>query len=309
MFENPKIPAGILESNYHLFQVHDEYEEKMTLDLLTKHFPFFSRLYGAELNAAHFEEKFLTVDLFQENLFFVVLNAEKIPKGMQQFILDNWSKCSNHKILFIFKQETELLKSFKKLKEFNLFQIEQPAFFEFDRVLSYLLRKAGFHLDEETLTYVLDLIPAEMSKIWSFVQVLKIYFPLESGIKRLSKADIDPYISSEKLDQFYYSTLLSQKNLYKFYRELSNQNFEIELWRRTLPFFLSHLRKLLNPSYTKKKNKLSRYDKEIMACTKLWDEKSLFKEMKELSHLELTARIRPTELPLELRRRYLREII
>ncbi len=309
-FENPIALKSLSAPGSSLITIKDDYEEKLLVDFLSIKFPGTQKIFGPDLTVNLAEQKFLTRDLFESECQVIVFNAHKIPKNTQVFLAENWNNISAQKIFFIFAAEGELLKALKKVDTVNLLQIESPAFFEFDQMLGFLLKKSGYYLAPDVLAYVLELLPSETSHLWAFVELLKTEFPNDlSSLLKIERQQIEPLLTVQKLDQFYFASLLSQKKLYKFYRELSSLELEVDIWRRALPFLSSHLRKLYNPSYTRKKSKLTRYDREILSCSKLWNEKDLMKEMNFLAQLELAAKIKPTKLEGLIRSRYFNEII
>ena len=74
-------------------------------------------------------------------------------------------------------------------------------------------------------------------------------------------------------------------------------------------FMQGHLLKMLDTSYADKKNRLSKYDKALMAHSRLWKDSQLKRAIHHFSELELMAKRKDKTLQEKMRQNYLAQFL
>ena len=303
-FENSNWNSKLLSPGCKGIMCSDTYGEKLILDSLCESDSEYSKLFSFELKRDILEEKLLSLDLFATSKKYIIFNCEKLDTSSSDFILESLEKLSDVHLILLFKKESTLSRKLKKHQTCEVLSIEAPAFWEFDRLLNFLSKKMGLFFDQKSMQFMVDTLEPSVEKYMEFLLQVKLWFPETSPKLENVKALMKDY----RLDNFEFSKLLSKKDLLHFYQKMNDANFNIEDIKGSIPFLMSHMKKLFNSNYTQMKNRLSKYDKEILASSKLWKAKELVQEMKSLASIDADSKLNPKNLKMELRKRYLKEL-
>ena len=76
--------------------------------------------------------------------------------------------------------------------------------------------------------------------------------------------------------------------------------------QRFFAFMQKHMGKICDSSYLNSKKKLSKYDRQILSCSKIWKKDDAMRSIDYFKDLEVEARLRKPLLSQRLRRDYLR---
>ena len=92
------------------------------------------------------------------------------------------------------------------------------------------------------------------------------------------------------------------KNIKIFYRLILERITDFEEQRSLFSFMQTHLLKLADVSYTKKKGRLSKYDREILSHAPLWNKQEIRSQLMRMGELEIYAKQRDLKIYEKIRR-------
>lgn len=264
------------------------------------------RLYlGSELTLDWWEGEWKTLDLFASDAFYLIINAAEIPKATQAGILADLERSDGvhhgKEICFCFSGSHAFFDALSKTKQVETHKVEAPKFWEWNKYLVFLAESKGFPLGYETEQFLLDVLSPSGEEFARAIDLLKLTFTRPRDITR---ADLVKLFQNEHLDFFKLASFFGSKAFVKFYEELLPFVEEVETIRSLSSFMQSHLLKILDPSYTQKKNRLSKYDQEILAHHKRWGPRELMQVIRFFGNLEQMAKENSPLLSQTLRGRY-----
>jgi len=124
----------------------------------------------------------------------------------------------------------------------------------------------------------------------------------------ISEKDVAALLPVSRINQFEMASMFSSKKTSIFYESLMKSDADINIYFEFFAFMQSHIMKLLDPSYINKKPRPTKYDKEILAHTALWERKELMRELRRFGKLEILCKKKSPDLKIELQRLYLQAI-
>lgn len=266
------------------------------------------RLYlGSEIGADWWEGEWKTLDLFSSDCFYLIISAGDIPKNTQAMILEDLkSQKSDDKsakeICFCFSGTSTFFDQLAKLEAVNSHKIEAPKFWEWNKYLLFLAEQKNFPLNYETEQFLLDVLNPSGEDFSRALDQLKLTFGTP---EKLTRSDLVKLFQNEHVDFFKLASLYGSKQFSKFYEELLPFANDEELIRSLSSFLQSHLLKILDPSYTEAKNRLSKYDQEIVAHSKRWRARELMMSIRFFAGLEKLSKERSPLLGATLKQNYL----
>ncbi len=264
------------------------------------------RLYlGSEITLEWWEGEWKTLDLFGSDTFYLIINAAEIPKAAQAGILADLERSDGvhhgKEICFCFSGSHAFFDALAKTKKVEAHKVEPPKFWEWNKYLVFLAESKGFALGYETEQFLLDVLNPSGEEFARAIDILKLSFNKPSDITR---KDLMKLFQNEHLDFFKLASLFGSKAFTKFYEELLPFVDESETIRSLSSFMQSHLLKILDPSYTEKKNRLSKYDQEILAHNKRWKPRELMQVIRFFGNLEQMSKEGSPLLSQTIRSRY-----
>jgi hypothetical protein len=161
----------------------------------------------------------------------------------------------------------------------------------------------GLNIDSSVVQYILDSVPNNTSE---FVQALSKMrrFHVKWSYSGQQKELLQELVSKTRVDQFSLASKFSQRNKAFFYKSLIDTELDFDSLRSLFNFMQGHLLKLYDPSYMYKKPRMTKYDKEIDAHSKLWDRKDLLLAVNQFSDFEILAKQKSDLLLTQLRTEY-----
>ena len=88
----------------------------------------------------------------------------------------------------------------------------------------------------------------------------------------------------------------SKKQFLKFYDELLLKYKDFKQLEEIFRFLISHLIKMADPSYVEKKDRPSKYDKEVLSYAKFWKGSEIQKELILLNNFLVLAKSKDDQL-------------
>lgn len=260
----------------------------------------FRILSGSEITNVWIEENLCSLSLFGNSDYFLINHAELISKNSLEEILQRASEFSERLVVLIFTKDVPLRKKIMELEGTHI-SIEPPKFWEMDKLLEFFSDQLGVRLGFEAKQYILEAIPQESSSIYTALSMLKLNYPNQSEI---SITQTEAVLTETKLDQFLLANFYSRKEKIKFYEKLLSIEFEFDKFRSFFSFMQGHLMKLADPTLLNKKPRLTKYDKDILANSKLWKLTELKNEIRFFSELEILSKKKSSFLQPKLQSYY-----
>lgn len=264
------------------------------------------RLYlGSEISLDWWEGEWKTLDLFSGDAFYLIISCAEVPKATQAAILADLSRGESgnggKEICFCFSGPHLFFDALTKTKKVESHKVEPPKFWEWNKYLVFLAESKGFPLGYETEQFLLDVLNPSGEEFARAIDILKLSFKSPTDIKR---SDLVKLFQNEHLDFFKLASLFGTKAFIKFYEEILPFVDDNETMRSLSSFLQSHLLKVLDPTYTEKKNRLSKYDQEILAHNKRWKPRELMQVIRFFGNVEQMAKEGSPLLSQTIRAKY-----
>ena len=250
---------------------------------------------GSEVNAQWFEKNLNNLDFFSTNCNFIVLQAEQIPVNL---ILDQDFKNVEQKIIFFFNDKDSGIQS-QLEKKIKCIKILPPIFWEIEKLLNFYCQEMKIKLKPALSAFLLETIEHNSRSIVSTLKLLHFHFKSQDD---MTVEKVSQLITSSRLDQFKLADLFGQKKRKQFFKLLVSRQIDFNTYRSFFSFMQNHLFKILDPSYCQHKNKVSQYDRKILACSSLWNKEELRREMRFFGQLEMEAKKKSIRLQQILER-------
>jgi hypothetical protein len=256
---------------------------------------------GSEITKPWIEEEFLTLSLFGNTDNFFIHQANDISQ-------DAWDLLSSIDLTertIILSFENELGPWKKMAKEGKIFSliIEEPRFWEFNKLLDFVCTYLRLPLSYESKGWILDSLENDLGSFYNACYLLKMNYPDSSEIQLM---DVKELLVLEKLDQFQLASFFSRKKNYEFYSKLIRLEGDFEKMRSFFMFMQSHLIKMLDTSYLNQKSRLTQYDKEIQSTSKLWSSSDLMLGIERFNEWEILSKKKNGLLWSEIKKQHLR---
>jgi DNA polymerase III delta subunit len=256
---------------------------------------------GNEITVEWIEENLKTLSLFGGMSSYLILQAEGLPTATKNYLLEEKLELDCYLILS-FSTNNALFEQMSKQVEGTFLKVEEPRFWEGAKLLNFLSEETSIRLPYDVQNYILGSLPNTTMDLMTALTMINLHFP---GGENASLAQIKELISPVKLDQFALASLFSEKKRTHFFKKLVERDIGFDSLRTIFAFMQGHLFRLADPSYIEKKARPSKYDKEILAYTKLWKKGELEKEMRIFGELEIEAKRKSANLKDQLRVEYL----
>lgn len=271
-------------------------EEKLTI------------LMGREITTSWLDDNFLSMGLFGNSDSFLIFKAEEMPKEVKDKIVDDLNNFILNERYFIlnFYKEDAFFKRLQKIESIETIKIQEPAFWEYPNLLNLLCEKMSVFLAYNTKDYIVNKVSSNIASYYSLLSQIKINYPDDENIE-IDK--VSPLILESKIDHFEMATLFGGKKIKDFYSKLVDSEMNYAELHGLFFFMQSHLMKVLDPSYTSGKKKLTKYDRQIISQSTAWTPESLNRSINYFNKLEIFAKKKHPFLKENIRRDFLRMIL
>lgn len=263
-------------------------------------------LLGKEVTTQWFDDNFKSLGLFGNSESFLVHFAEELNSSIKDELAEVENLIIQDRFLILsFSKEDSFYKKLQKSKStcVETIQIQAPAFWEENETLEFLCDHLKVYLTFGSKEKIKEKIPFNINSYYQLLTQIKVNFGETTNI---DVADIIPLFSEVKVDQFELADLFGTKKLKVFYSKMlesiSDGNEIIGL----LYFLQSHLIKMYDLSYLDKKSKLSKYDKKVMAHSKLWKKNDIVRAINYLAELLILSKKKTPALDQKFKQGFLK---
>lgn len=259
-------------------------------------------LSGKEVSENWLEDNFCSMGLFGNSDSFFIHNAESLSSNCQEVILNNDLILESRHFILSFESKSPFYKKIIKKNEFNHIEIEPPKFWETAKLLDFFADQLRVYLSYQAKNKILNSVNHTCQEFFNTINILNLNFPSE---KEISVQMVEEVLNITKIDKFQLAETYSLKKQNEFFKQIIGLEMNFEVFRSLFNFMQSHLIKLIDPSYTNKKNYLTKYDKQIVNCSKLWTKKELQHEIQFFENLEVMCKRKSFLLEHSIKSAYL----
>ncbi len=254
---------------------------------------------ASDVSVAWIEEEFKTLSLFSNTDNFFVHMAQDLSSELldQIFNLD----LKERFLLLSFDNEQSSWKKVVKNNKVAALQIESPRFWELNKLLDFVCTYLRLPLSFDAKAWILESVENNLTSFYHSCCLIKLNYP---DAREIGLGEVRDLLVEEKLDQFALASLLARKRFRDFFEKISSLEGDFDKMRGFFMFLQSHLIKMIDPSYLSDKPRLSQYDKDIQASSKLWKETELMKEIELFNRWEILCKKKDPSLWQEIRLAY-----
>lgn len=298
-------PHLVKEGDFGLysFSCFDPYIEKIFLSTVPSSYlnnEGWKVLSGEDFTAQWIENNLATLDFFSNEQSIKVLNAQNISADAQELLLQNDIEWGSRYCLLIFGKENKFYEKLKKKKVGHTMKIKEPRFWEMQKLLKFLCDQTGIRVHYDIQNFILESVPNQPK---DFILALKNLALQGGDPTRLNIEQARKIISHTRLDQFDLARKWGEKKFKSFYEEVLNLQGDFDSMIQFFRFMQTHVTKMVDPSYVREKAKLSQYDKQIQAHSKIWTVGELRDELRFFGECEIEAKCRSVMLVHKIRTR------
>lgn len=250
---------------------------------------------GLSVTRDWLEDRLMGLSLFGDSGPFIITQADQLNAEAKEFIKGNIEELAQKNFLMVFHKEDAFSKKIEKFVD--AYKVEPPKFWEAHKLLDFLLDIEKVRLTQEAKNLLMDSVVHDCSHFYYYISLLSINF----GSQKVSESDLRPYIVSSRLDQFKLASLFNTKKKAQFIDAFLKTKASPKEAILFFGFILSHIIKLMDPSYLNKKSYKSKYDKEILATAGNWSQEELRRSFDFFERCQLLAKINSEQLEHFLR--------
>ena len=257
----------------------------------------FQKQYGASLTTMWLEDNVLSPGLFGACGPVVVLDCDQLPKQVMDFI-EEADFPPDTKLIF---SSSKKIKHKLLEKKYQFITFEPPKFWAMGDYIDFLADFFKLKISRDVTNYLLSILAGTPESFYNAVMILSAYPSNEINLK-LAKS----LFKASKIDNFSLADFFNQGNLKRLYLSLLIVEEDFDSYRSFFSFIQGHIIKIMDPSYSAKKSKLSKYDQGIIAASKRLSVANLCTDLEIFSELEILSKQKSRWLRDELRKGYLR---
>lgn len=283
----------------------DPYTEMFVKDSLRQEESFSSVqvVLGKTLSPQWIEDKIFTMDLFSSSEVYFVIEAHEINDSTTKFISENLEKFTDNKMYFWFRKKHKLFEKLKKSDAGQVYGTVEPKFWEYNKLLDFLLRSNDIRLSPASENLILEGIEQNVECFYRAVEKLKPY--AQAG-QAVSDEVVKSIFTSKRLDQFELVQHFGRKELIPFFKKLMIFSNDYPTMDSFFYFLESHVIKLIDPSYIDKKPRPTKYDKQILQHSQIWKREELNRFLSVLNKWMVLSKKKDASLGREIRLAYLK---
>lgn len=279
-----KVGLDLSKSGLLPFVVSDPYLERILKDKIPRNNNEMRIFIGNEINQNFIDENFLNLSLFSESSHYLILNAELISNDILQKMFKELSEYQDSNIFLFFSKTPKAIADILKKSEINCWEIEEFKFWDAPKLLQFLAKELKIKLDPTSTKFLLENVEHSVEAFYTSLNIIKLNFETEIDLNKLKGLiNKDRYDFFELLDVYH-------ENRRKFYYSLDKKLIDFEWMREFSVSMQAHLFKLLNPAEISKKEKLSKYDTNIIRWSELESRLEMKSELMFFHEVEMLAK-------------------
>jgi hypothetical protein len=259
-------------------------------------------LMASDITTQWIEDNFLSLSLFGNADSFLIQNAHQLNKDCQELLLDPSLMLDNRYLILAFNEENAFFKKLTKEESVISYKIQEPAFWDNNKLLSFLADTLKVRLSHQAKQIILDRVTNSCRDFVNILNSLHINY----GQNEVSPQMLGQLMVPSKIDKFELAELFSSRKQDAFFRKIMTTDTDDDTLRDLFYFMQGHLMKIYDTGYTNKKKKLSQYDKKVMGHAKTWKPQELEEQIEVFRRLEQSCKLKRPSFNHELKQAYLR---
>ncbi len=253
---------------------------------------------GKDIDQTWLENNFQTLSLFGGKDSYLVIEAQDLSKSAKEFLLDENFVVENQSLILSFKKDSKFFNKLAKKSQGLFLNILEPKFWEVDKQLGFLADEMKLRLSYGAKNYLKESLEPTSLEFHNALSLIQLHYP---DVKEVQEDQVRKLVRGRKLDHFELASVYGQKKFTPFYKKILSVELDFDALRSFFSFMQGHLFRLLDPSYVEGKARMSRYDKEVLAHSKLWEKSELLSAMHKFGELEISAKSKSIHLKNEIR--------
>lgn len=286
----------------------DPFIEKILLDDLSQKFDrSYERqvVFAKELSLDWIEEHWQEQGLFKSQEYYVVFNCEDLKKEIWKELEQKRQNFEQTSIVFCFSKMDKNLKKVEALDNAFGLIVEEAKFWQGIPFIMGLAKKKNINLNIKLAQWLVQALSATTSEYIRALDLLGLELAVQGTIELEQIKKLFPL---QKLDSFKLAGFYCAKKTDLFFKEALSLNVSDQEWEEFFRFMQYHLLKLANSQELKKKDRPSKYDKELIEHSKLWQAQEIASESRFFSKLQILAKQKSSQIKHQLCLRYLEQI-
>lgn len=262
-------------------------------------------LLGSELSSDWVEENLHQVGLFSSQESYLVLCAEEMSEEVKKTLSKAPLNLEQRALILCSWKGSESLDKLAKKIQADVVKVQSPPFWEYDKLLDYLADEMQMPLSFPIKSYLLEALAPTCDEFVEAIKMIKLHAD-EKG--HIELAAVQELVRPGHLKRFELAESFAQKKK-SFFDELLKLELADKELIEFFRFMQGHLLKMLDTSYAEKKKRLSKYDKALMAHSRLWKPDQLKRAIHHFSELEMMAKKKEKTLKEKMRQNYLAQFL
>lgn len=246
-------------------------------------------LEGRDLTIDWIENNLVALSLFADDKPVAILNAMSVKKNIFESLMEALPNSS--KFIYLFSHGKNDLARNKKYSEVEghiFMEVSAAPFWEYEKMIIALFSWEGIELDMATARFLVMRYGQNFYELLNALRVCQLNFPYA---EKLMVADIKELFQSNKhIDRFFLADLFNEKKILEFWDTLLKTEVDLDEMKSFFSFMVSHIVKIIDPSYTQNKKKISAYDKKIIKANRHWNHKQLDFMLEKFSNLIISCK-------------------
>jgi DNA polymerase III delta subunit len=251
------------------------------------------------------ENNLQSLGFFGMDESYIIQSADELSKDAIAQLKSTSLNTDNRFICFISYYASKPSLKLKDVVQ-DVHVIDLPKFWESPNLLDFLSDELRVRLSFDAKNYILQNIQHGIIDFFNTLNLLWINYP---EAKEIGLQQVQAAIQTTRYDQFELASLFSQKKKNLFWEKMYELSDDFDQTLKIFQFLLSHLYKLYDVSYIEKKDRPSKYDKEIQNHSKLWTKEQLIEQIEILSSFERLAKMKSNSLINQMRIEHMRNQI
>lgn len=232
----------------------------------------FKVMFGEDLSLEWWENNFLSLNLFGNNESYIVLNAHHLKNDCIELLSREDLLLEGRKIFFLFEEEGDFFKKLSKIKNVHTSVIEEARHWEGRELLNFWCFQLNTPLSYEAKNMALNLLNHESLDFLNLLRIVQVNFSAE---KEINEKMLMQVVTPTRFNKFELAELFSARKFKDFYYKVIELKLDSEEIEDLASFLLVHLIKLFDTSLIHNKNYLNKYDKNLIAHSRLWSPEKL----------------------------------
>lgn len=279
--------------------------DPMTLNMVKNRFQKACELkilMGPEVELDWLRNEIEGLFLLEEKKNYFIHLAKDLKSDVVDYLCD--VKIEDRFLFLSYEKEDPSFKKILNSSEQHIHSIilEEPPFWQYDKVIHFLSDFFNVTLTSSAKDLMLQFLENNFLSFYHAFEMISLNHEGESSV---GEDQLIKWLTPDKMDYFHLADLYLQRKYGEFFQKILVFKGDFEKARGLFFFMQTHLIKVLDPRYTHKKKKLSRYDQNILRVSHTWKKESLFYSLEKFNNWEMKAKKKDPSLWVDLKEIYL----